>query len=260
MLHYVYLIENQINKKAYTGYTSNYIKRWATETRNLNKGLKFNGCKNHKLLSAWKKYKKENFLFRIHSICDTKEEALEKEKRIEAFYSSVNMLYNMIPGGGKFITKFGRDNPNFGKRRSEETRTRISISITEKSKDPEYIRKKSEAAKGKIVSEETKIKRAEMWAKKRLDPNCIHANTGKIRTEEARKNVSNAHLGKPWSSKRREAHIKSGGVFHCAFGEEKPIIHWVKDPRCVVTKYTLEKRLKEGWDFREALSTPLTKK
>jgi hypothetical protein len=41
-----------------------------------------------------------------------------------------------------------------------------------------------------------------------------------------------------------------------AFDELKTLREWQTDPRCVVDKSTLEKRLFRGWDLREALSTP----
>lgn len=42
-----------------------------------------------------------------------------------------------------------------------------------------------------------------------------------------------------------------------AFGEEKSIIGWSEDERCKVTYSGLKSRLKRGWDFQTAISTPL---
>ena len=42
-----------------------------------------------------------------------------------------------------------------------------------------------------------------------------------------------------------------------AFGETKIMLAWSNDPRCKVQYKTLHKRLKDGWDVEEAISTPL---
>lgn len=41
-----------------------------------------------------------------------------------------------------------------------------------------------------------------------------------------------------------------------AFGEEKYLYEWLQDTKCVVSKQTLRYRIKNGWDFEKAISTP----
>lgn len=41
-----------------------------------------------------------------------------------------------------------------------------------------------------------------------------------------------------------------------AFGETKCVSEWSRDPRCEVSLVTLNTRLRRGWDFLAALTTP----
>jgi hypothetical protein len=42
-----------------------------------------------------------------------------------------------------------------------------------------------------------------------------------------------------------------------AFGETKAMMDWVRDPRCVVGRWTLKARLTYGWDHERAISEPV---
>lgn len=44
--------------------------------------------------------------------------------------------------------------------------------------------------------------------------------------------------------------------YHEAFGETKCVSEWSRDPRCAVNLVTLNSRLRNGWDFFQALTTP----
>lgn len=44
-----------------------------------------------------------------------------------------------------------------------------------------------------------------------------------------------------------------------AFGEEKSIADWAEDSRCETNTVNLYKRIQEGWDHEEAISTPTSK-
>ncbi len=41
-----------------------------------------------------------------------------------------------------------------------------------------------------------------------------------------------------------------------AFGESKTVLDWTHDARCVVSLMTLLKRIREGWNAEEAITTP----
>jgi hypothetical protein len=44
-----------------------------------------------------------------------------------------------------------------------------------------------------------------------------------------------------------------------AFGETKLIADWARDPRCVVSRRRLYKRIEDGWSVEEAITTPKTR-
>lgn len=42
-----------------------------------------------------------------------------------------------------------------------------------------------------------------------------------------------------------------------AFGEEKTLATWARDPRCLVRKHNLKSRIQLGWDMERAMTTPV---
>jgi hypothetical protein len=60
-----------------------------------------------------------------------------------------------------------------------------------------------------------------------------------------------------WIPKNRQGHNTRKSRRITAFGETKPVIDWVEDPRCSVGYCTLWSRLvKHGWDAERAISVP----
>jgi len=119
----------------------------------------------------------------------------------------------------------GRNNPNFGKPLSEETKikisearkgkplseeTKIKISEARKGKplSEEHRRKLSEAHKGKTRSEETKRKISEAHKGKKISEaskiKLSEALKGKLLSEEHRRKMSEAHKGKILSDETRK--------------------------------------------------------
>jgi hypothetical protein len=45
-----------------------------------------------------------------------------------------------------------------------------------------------------------------------------------------------------------------------AFGESKTFSRWLKDPRCLPWEHALRSRLVGGWNFEQAISTPVRPK
>jgi group I intron endonuclease len=141
--HEIYVIECKINDKKYIGQTSKYIgkkklkfgylKRWDSHIKNAKKNS--NDCEA--LYNAIRKYT-EN-AFKIEKICDCDEINVDE---LEKFYiKKFNTLcpngYNIRTGGknGKFCeksrekmrqSKLGKNNHNYGKPRSTETKIKIS--------------------------------------------------------------------------------------------------------------------------------------
>lgn len=59
-----------------------------------------------------------------------------------------------------------------------------------------------------------------------------------------------------WHSERISP-TKGTGMSVTAFGETKPLVQWVEDPRCAVSYFTLHSRIfRRSWDAEEAISSP----
>lgn len=59
-----------------------------------------------------------------------------------------------------------------------------------------------------------------------------------------------------WATRAEQLRNTRSNSNHTAFGETKCMVDWVADPRCVVSSHCLRYRLKNGWDFPTALTTP----
>lgn len=131
----IYCIENNINHKKYVGLTNNHVRRWRVHRCKLNKGTH----PNKKLLSAWRKYGAGAFSFYVL-------EEVPPDLLATAEVAWINKLdtfrngYNLTAGGdgqnGRKLTELekshlsaintGALNPNYGLKRSAETRQRMS--------------------------------------------------------------------------------------------------------------------------------------
>jgi group I intron endonuclease len=129
---YIYLIENNVNKKRYIGQTiqDDINKRW-NKHRQVNK--KFIGtC----LFNAYKKYGIENFKFKLICICFDSDIDKFEEEYINKYNTLYPNGYNMIEGGKsrkftpllkKIISEKlkGENHPMFGKHLKEETKQKL---------------------------------------------------------------------------------------------------------------------------------------
>jgi hypothetical protein len=60
-----------------------------------------------------------------------------------------------------------------------------------------------------------------------------------------------------WATRHENQRNKRDSYILTAFGETKPLVAWIEDPRCVVEYQTAWHRIKRGgWSADEALSTP----
>jgi hypothetical protein len=59
-----------------------------------------------------------------------------------------------------------------------------------------------------------------------------------------------------WITKKEQASNKRCNVNVTIWGETKNTSKWGKDNRCVVSRRTLERRVKKGWDTELAITTP----
>lgn len=164
MFFYVYQITNKINNKIYIG---------VHKTKELNDSYMGSG----KLIKrAFDKYGVENFNKEILHKCNTYEEALMIEQQIvdDSFLERKD-VYNIRRGGcGGFdyinknnlhASKYGTDNPFFGKKHTEETKKAIAEKTRQyKTGVPhseEHKNNIAEALRGKPLTEERKRKISE---------------------------------------------------------------------------------------------------
>ena len=187
----IYYIINKLDTKRYIGYSKNIEERYDERTQK-----DWTLHPNIKLRRAAKKYGQKNFVFTTIEECQ--EELLPEREKYYCSLFSKKMLYNIAdPGKGgnlgeevnKKIKKI-LNNPDVKKRQSENTKIALDrpdrrekrrINAIETWKNPEIRKNRSEAISvglvGHIVTRETANKIGK-------------ANSGKIRTDEHKKNTS----------------------------------------------------------------------
>jgi hypothetical protein len=186
MFHYLYKTINPKNGKYYIGKHS---------TNNLSDGYQGSGKWVRDCLKA-----KTLIETSIIQMCNSEDEAYKIEEKLVEENICKPLCMNMVYGGIGW--KSGEKNPWFNKKRSEETKRKISLSNSGKNhgmygkKQSDFHRQRmKEVHIGKIVSEETKNKIGK-------------SNLGKKRTEEMKKLKSISISGKsnPWFGKKRPEH------------------------------------------------------
>lgn len=136
----IYAIINSITGKIYVGSAVDYPTRWTNHKSDLVCGRH---C-NRKLQNAWNKYGEEAFEFKVLEPVWNKNLLLEREQywidRLDVFRNG----YNMCPRAGSPL----------GRKQSDETKQKLrQINST-----PEMRAVHSKRHKGKIVSEESRLK------------------------------------------------------------------------------------------------------
>lgn len=159
-IYCVYMHTNKVNGKKYIGQT-----KQEPEKRFGNNGLRYKGCSY--FYSAIQKYGWDNFEHEIIASNLTSEEANKYEVKYIAYYETTNPQkgYNLNLGGSKNrgATEIvrekmrinhkdykGKNHPKYGTKLSEETKEKISKSLTGKYKG------KNHPCYGKPISEEQK--------------------------------------------------------------------------------------------------------
>ena len=174
---YIYITENLLDGKKYIGQH-----HW--EKPDIDPSYYGSG----KLLHiAMKKYGKENFVVHVLQWCKTKWDLDSREMAWIRFYDATNSseFYNITEGGntnrmvgernGMYGIK-GKDNPNYGRRHTEEE-----------------LRKMSESQKHKKLSDETRRKISENHADISGEKN---PNYGKPMSKEQRNKISKTLTGR----------------------------------------------------------------
>lgn len=159
MYGYIYKTTNLINGKVYIGQHkhSDFDKNYYGSGKILT--------------SAIKKYGRKNFKCELVECCHTKQEMDNKEKYWIAFYSKTNNCYNITKGGE------GRAAPL-----SQESRIKLSKSLTGRKISQETRNNMSAAHKGIPVSKESREKISK-------------ALKGRSLSKEHREKLSKSHIG-----------------------------------------------------------------
>lgn len=147
----IYIIINLLDGKRYIGSAKNLGKR---KTGHLAK-LRHGKHENRHLQRSFDKYGIDCFEFRILEDCEKDNCLLLEQKYLDEIFSSeenIKQYYNMNPYAIRPPIMCGKDNPNYGKDFSIETRLKMSLEKKEttKGKDNNFF--------GKKHSDETRAK------------------------------------------------------------------------------------------------------
>lgn len=119
---YLYGIYNKINGKLYVGITNNCKHRWSRHKRKANEKIR------HAIHLAIAKYGLSNFEFKPMQTYASWEDACAGERSWIAMLKEFGQqLYNETDGGeGSFgVRRYGKDNPNFGKKMKPHVQTEL---------------------------------------------------------------------------------------------------------------------------------------
>jgi group I intron endonuclease len=182
----IYSINNLINGKCYVGSAVNIKVRWNTHKHT----LKFNCHKNKHLQSAWNKYGKDNFEYKILELVSDLEKLISREQYWIDQLSAFTYGYNMKPKAGSSLGfKFSKESKDkmskkaLGRKPSLETRQKWSLS-RKGSNNGMY---------GKNHTEETIQKMRDNRRNTEGENNHFY---GKTHSEETKRKIGDANRGK----------------------------------------------------------------
>lgn len=278
----IYKIENKINGKVYIGQSVNIKRRWTRHKRELNNNIHGN---NH-LQRAWNEYGSKYFSFELIKACKPKYLNRFEKLYIRIFDSmDYNKGYNNDSGGFECkqfsehaLLKMqqnnkGKNNPMYGRKHSEETKTKIAKSKIGKKRSKATIQKmiqnrpdmsgENNPMYGKHHTEETRKLLSELNSG---ENNYWYGKTGKEapcygheHSKETRELISmNGSKSKNTSgyyrvSKLKDGHCKQGFIWRYLYyenGKQKVI--------CSVDIHKLEEKVKnkglKWFKFEEELN------
>jgi group I intron endonuclease len=172
MITGIYTITNSLNNKRYVGFSNNIDKRLGRHIQDLNKNKHHSGH----LQDSWNKYGKDNFLF--ETLIECEERFLPSE---EHYWATMLNVHNP-----EFGYNVRSTHPEGKNRQTENTKNKIALSNTGKTRNLEQKVKMSNSAKNKFsngfivwnkgkqdikVSEITKLKIKQTMLNKKLNTN-----------------------------------------------------------------------------------------
>jgi hypothetical protein len=234
--NFVYITTNLINQKQYVGDHS-------TDNLESSYSKKYLGSGHPYFSNAISKYGRENFKREILEFFDTKKEAFDAQSKYIHQFNTLNPNgYNLSPSGGigdghimsedsklkiaismkgKNVGKIHSDEhkklnsiSHIGKTSSEETKQKIKLALTNKPKSEEHRkhlcgkyttqRRTSEQilVHNKNISGENHPYFGQHLSENHR-ANIGKGNKGKVRTEETKQKLRDAHLGKSMSEKTK---------------------------------------------------------
>ena len=189
----IYKIRNLLNSKIYIGQSTNINNRFRVHRFKINKNIK------HPLQSAFKKYGIDNFEFNIIERVADINKLNEREQYWLDHYQSYlpENGYNLSPSAtstkGYSLTdktkslmslvRKGKPSGHKGKKHTEDSKLKISLSSKGKLKSEEHRKNMSISRKGKKHSKESKEKMSK-------------SKTGKNHTEKTKNKISLIMTGK----------------------------------------------------------------
>lgn len=183
MNHYVYEITNLVNGRKYIGKRSCHCE--ISKDRYMGSGKA--------LMKAINKYGINNFEKKIVFVCNSEDEAYEKEKEYIFINNAVRSkdYYNLCEGG-KGVGS-GEDNHRYGKKISEKHKEILIKSNKNRIVSDETRRKMSESLKGKMAGENNPF-----YGKKHTSETILKisiASSNKVMSKEARFKISKSLKG-----------------------------------------------------------------
>lgn len=162
----IYKTTNLINGKIYIGQSN------ANDPNYLGSGTT--------ILKAINKYGKENFIIEILEICGDKEQLNIRETYWIKFFNSTNIDigYNIRPGG-------------FSSTHSQETKDKISKTLTGKTQSASTIKKRSKTLTGRKLSNDHKKKLLLFETGNSIKLGCKNSVSTKLKMSKAKKGKNN---------------------------------------------------------------------
>lgn len=167
----IYVIINKINNNEYIGSTIDFSRRKRTHLNLLRKGEHHSNY----LQNSYNKYGEDNFEFKILEYVGEVNLLIEVEQK---WLDSNNPSLNM--------TNIAGLNSHLGVKRSEETKRKISESLSGRKLSKEHVEAMKKGLTGHKQSEETKKKRSESMKKSEKFQKVVKSEKRNIKIKETR--------------------------------------------------------------------------